>query len=86
MDEASNMARLIMDDWRRFFRTHGVPVKGVCRAAKRVMDLGAQATVPPQPVSVQPSRAHGDRVGALTTRVAELEAELARLRKPTDQS
>lgn len=68
-DQAGSMARLIMDDWKRFFRSHGVPVKGVCRAAKRVIDLGTQAAAPAPP-----------QVEALTTRVAELEAELARLR------
>lgn len=83
MDEAGNMARLIMDDWKRFFRAHRVPVSTVCRAAKRVIDLGTQAAA-----ATQSEPAQTEQVTALSTRVAELEAELARLRAQTaaDQS
>ena len=80
IDEASNMARLIMDDWKRFFRTNGVPLTGVCRVAKRVIDLGTQHANPP------PERPQTQQVVALTSRVAELEAELARLRAQTPRS
>lgn len=57
----AGMARLIMDDWKRFFESNGVQVNGVCRAVRKLM---------------QPD----DQVSRLNARVAELEAELARLR------
>lgn len=72
------MARLIMDDWKRFFESHGVQVKGVCRAVRTLM----QPDRSPTPTATPPTPRPSGEVERLSARVAELEAELARLRDP----
>lgn len=85
MDQAQGMAQLIAEDWKRFLRSHGVPLQGVCRAVRQVLSPQPE----PQPaartaVRVTPStdtvRQDPSEVERLSARVAELEAELARLR------
>jgi hypothetical protein len=78
MDQAQGMAQLIMDDWKRFFRTHGVPLQGVCRAVRSAL------TPQPEPQPVTPVRQDPTQVERLSARVAELEAELARLRAESE--
>lgn len=65
MRAGAGMAQLIMNDWKRFFESHGVQLKGVCRAAKGLIQAAQQPA---------------DEVGRLNARVAELEAELARIK------
>lgn len=85
MDQAQGMAQLIADDWKRFLRSHGVPLQGVCRAVRQVLSpqsgpQPAAQTAEHATPSTDTVRQDPSEVERLSARVAELEAELARLR------
>lgn len=87
MDQAQGMAQLIAEDWKRFLRSHGVPLQGVCRAVRQVLSpqpqpaaQTAEPTAQPTTPSTDTVRQDPSEVERLSARVAELEAELARLR------
>lgn len=85
MDQAQGMAQLIAEDWKRFLRSHGVPLQGVCRAVRQALSpqpepQPAAQTAEPATPSTDTVRQDPSEVERLSARVAELEAELARLR------
>ncbi len=69
-------ARLVIDDWRRFFAEQTHVTRAVCRTVRGVMRSAAEETL----------KARDTHVGHLETRLAALEAEIARLRTARPES
>lgn len=82
---AQGPARLVIEDWRRFFAEQTHLTRAVCRTVRGAMRAAAEETLKVREASDERHKASEERrkaseVGSLEARLAALEAELTRLR------